>query len=145
MMLYTMFPGLCRGFPIIVHHSCHTVHLKEFKQIYRQFCHSHARDRIHRFLMEFATRLSLVTGSLKVQRTHAVHTAAKASVKLYFILFWLPVYSLLVSMSVFSFFSLSLTFTAIRFHVSLQMSFPGNDEILNLQSVYSWLADAGRL
>lgn len=143
-MLYTKFPGLWRGFPIIVHHSGHAVHLREFKQIRRQFSRSRALDRIHCSLTEFATRLSLVSGRPKVQRTRAVHTAVKACVKLCFILL-LPGYSLLASMSVFSFFSLSLTFTVICFCGSLKMSFPGNDGILNLQSVDSWWADAGRL
>ena len=122
--------------------SSHTVRLKEFKQICRQFCHSHALDGIHRFLTEFATRLSLVTGRPKAQRTRAVHTAAKASVKLCFILFLLPGYSLLASLSVFSFFSLSLTSTVICFCGSLKMPFPGNDEIWDLQSVDSRLAEA---
>lgn len=100
-MKYEKFQGLWGGFPIIAHHSGHTVHLKEFTQIYRELSHSHALERIHCFWTEFTTRLSLVTGRLEVQRTCAAHIAMKADVKLYFTLFLLPGYSLFASTSVF--------------------------------------------
>lgn len=145
-MKYAKFPGLWEGFPIIAHHSGHSVHLKEFTQIHRQLSHSHALERIHCFLTDFATRLTLVTGRPKAQRVCAAHIAVKACVKLYFTLFLLPGYSLLAStFATFSWMKKNfILFLVSYFHSHLWNVLSWKWWNLSLQSVCSWWPDSGK-